>query len=240
VRLCSALALKGQRTLSGTPDEHRSINSGQREAGRWRSRRVKDEAQAGRRAVRTHEADVTDRGLAAVVAVDHDGAARLRASRSGCGDPRGGRGTTGRDTHRGGVHGHARPVSDGTDPHVGGCYDDGLLADKAPLMEDGVQIGALELRYSPRCRAGWARVYLYPGQPTMLGIATVAAADGRQASMGDPMVRQVPVYTDVILPGNGGCLSAKATAYTTGHTPLTAAIPCEQPWTQPGAISRPS
>jgi hypothetical protein len=121
-------------------------------------------------------------------------------------------------------------VSDGTDPHVGGCYDDGQLADKAPVMEDGVQIGALELRYSPRCAAGWTRLYLYPGQPTMLGQAVVGSGDGRTASLTDPLVRQVPVYTDVIVPGKGGCLSAQGVVYTTGRRPLTAAIRCEAPW----------
>lgn len=128
-------------------------------------------------------------------------------------------------------------VSDGTDPHAGGCYDDGQLADKAPVMEDGVQVGALELRYSPHCQAGWTRLYLYPGQPTMLGLAVVGSGDGRAASLSNPLVRQVPVYTDVIVPGKGGCLSAQATVYTTGRRPLTAAIRCEAPWADATAPS---
>lgn len=121
-------------------------------------------------------------------------------------------------------------VSDGTDPRSAGCDRDAQLADKVPVLEDGVQIGALELRYSTRCEAGWTRLYLYPGEPMMLGVAVVGSRDGRTASIGNPLVGQEPVYTDVIVPGQDGCLSARATVYTTGHTPLTAWVRCEAPW----------
>jgi transcriptional regulator with XRE-family HTH domain len=120
-------------------------------------------------------------------------------------------------------------VADGTDPGVGNCKADWRLVDRAPMMLDGVQIGALDLNYSPRCGAGWAEIFLYPGQPTMMGEATVRSADDRFSVMSDPLVRQIDVYTDVIVPGPGGCLGASGAVYEAGKPVVTASIPCEAP-----------
>lgn len=121
----------------------------------------------------------------------------------------------------------AEPGEDGADPHSSGCYNDARLVDKSPVMAAGIQVGALELLFSPHCDAGWARVYLYPGQPTMLGFAQVQASDGRASSFTDLLIKQVPVYTDVIVPGDGECLGASATVYALGRTPSDASIPCQ-------------
>jgi hypothetical protein len=120
-------------------------------------------------------------------------------------------------------------VGDGTDPVAGRCTADARLVDKVPVMRDGTQIGALELKYSPRCGAGWARIYLYPGEPTMLGEATVRSADDRFSTMTDPLVRQIAVYTDVEVPGPGGCLAAGGAIWEQGQPVATASIPCEVP-----------
>jgi Protein of unknown function (DUF2690)/Helix-turn-helix domain len=120
-------------------------------------------------------------------------------------------------------------VADGADPAAAGCAADAQLVDKAPVELGGVQIGALELRYSPRCGAGWARLYLYPGQPTMMGQVTVRSGDGRLSSFADPLVKQVAEYTDVVVPGPGGCLSAEAVVYSAGKPAVTASLPCEPP-----------
>lgn len=121
----------------------------------------------------------------------------------------------------------AEPSEDGADPHVSGCYNDARLVDKSPMMAAGIQVGALELLFSAHCNAGWARVYLYPGQPTMLGFAQVRASDGRSSSFSDLLIKQVPVYTDVIVSTAGECLGATATVYAVGRTPSDASIPCQ-------------
>jgi hypothetical protein len=120
-------------------------------------------------------------------------------------------------------------AADGEDPVAAHCAADAVLVDKMPVFISGKQVGALELKYSKFCGAGWARLYLYPGQPLMLGAVSVASADGRSSAFTDPLVHQVPVYTDVIVPGVGGCLSASATVYDSGQPPAQAALPCQAP-----------
>lgn len=120
-------------------------------------------------------------------------------------------------------------VADGADPAVARCTADARLVDKAPVLLGGVQIGALELKYSPWCGAGWARLYLYPAQPTMMGVVTVRSGDGRLSSFGDPLVKQLPDYTNVVVPGSGGCLGAEAIVYAADEPTVTASIPCESP-----------
>lgn len=97
------------------------------------------------------------------------------------------------------------------------------------MLLSGVQIGALELHYSAWCGAGWALLYLYPGQPTMLGEVTVRAGDGRSSSIADPLVKQIDDYTNVVVPGPGGCLGAEAVVYEAGHPAVTASLPCQAP-----------
>ena len=118
-------------------------------------------------------------------------------------------------------------VTDGTDPDAGHCAADARLLDKAPVMRGSVQIGGLELRYSPWCGAGWATIYLYPAQPTMMGEVTVRAGDGRYTAIANPLVKQVDDYTDVIVPGPGGCLGAYGQVYQAGMPVVTASLPCE-------------
>ena len=105
------------------------------------------------------------------------------------------------------------PATDGEDPGAVGCAADARVAARSPVTLDGVQIGTLKFLYSPACQAGWARAYLAQGQPTMLGEVSVAAADGRMSAFAYPLVKQVPVYTDVLTPGPRGCLATHATFY---------------------------
>jgi len=124
------------------------------------------------------------------------------------------------------------PASDGTDPALGGCAPDAVLVDKAPVEEAGRQVGALELKYSARCHAGWARLYLYPAgvaaglNLTLAGVAVIAG-DGTSSAYAARLQRQVPIYTDVIIPHHG-CLGATATITWHAAT-LSAKIPCEAP-----------
>jgi hypothetical protein len=122
----------------------------------------------------------------------------------------------------------AHRAPDGADPVVAGCVKDAQLVDKSPVILHGQQIGALEMIYSARCSAGWARIYLYPGQPSMLGRVTIQASDGRLASFAYPLVKQVAVYTDVIRYAGGECLSARA-VFHPSRTSARAAISCQDP-----------
>jgi transcriptional regulator with XRE-family HTH domain len=124
-------------------------------------------------------------------------------------------------------------VTDGTDPGTGHCKADARLVDRAPVMRGSQQIGALDLLYSPWCGAGWAMIYLYPGQPTMIGEVSVRAGDGRDSSFANPLVKQVDDYTDVIVPGHGGCLGAYGRVYQQGLPLMTASVPCEAPTFNP-------
>jgi hypothetical protein len=119
-------------------------------------------------------------------------------------------------------------INDGTDPGAAHCTDARLL-DKAPILHGSTQIGALELRYSARCGGGWARVYLYPGEPTMMGEATVRSGDDRLSAFINPLLGQWPVYTDIIVLSKGGCLAASGEVWQTGQPPSTATIPCQIP-----------
>ena len=121
----------------------------------------------------------------------------------------------------------AVPTNDGEDPTVAGCSPDARLVDKTALMLGGKQIGALELKYSPHCGTGWARVYLYPGQHSMMAQVDVRASDGRASLLAEAMIKQVPVYTDALIPGAGGCLGADAEAFIPGAAPISATIPCD-------------
>lgn len=121
----------------------------------------------------------------------------------------------------------ASKVADGADPIAAGCVKDARLIDKSPVLKGSRQIGALEFIYSGQCNAGWARIYLYPGEPDMLGEVVIKASDGRLASFANPLIKQVPVYTNVIMQKAGQCLEASAVFYLAAHAPVTAVIPCQ-------------
>lgn len=120
-------------------------------------------------------------------------------------------------------------IGDGVDPGVGGCTKDERLTDRSPVMIDGKQVGDLDLEYSPHCQAGWAKLFLYPGQPTMMGMTTVLANDGRASSIAEPLIKQLDIYTDVIGPGPHGCIGAQGEVLETGHPLVRAAITCQAP-----------
>jgi transcriptional regulator with XRE-family HTH domain len=119
-------------------------------------------------------------------------------------------------------------ATDGADPIVAGCVKDARLVDKSPVLLHGHQIGALEMIYSARCAAAWARIYLYPGQPSMLGQVTIKASDGRLASFANPLIKQIAVYTDVITAAPGECLGAEA-GFRSAHVSAHAVVSCQNP-----------
>jgi transcriptional regulator with XRE-family HTH domain len=123
------------------------------------------------------------------------------------------------------------PAADGADPIAAGCTGDAQLLDKTPVLLDGIQVGALELKYSKRCRAGWARVYLYPsGAARLTGTLAsveVTAADGTASLIAARLHQDIPDYTNVIQ-AHGGCLSAAATL-DTATPPIHATLSCDAP-----------
>ena len=118
---------------------------------------------------------------------------------------------------------------DGDDPAAAGCAKDAVLVDKSAVLMNGIQVGALEMEYSAYCGAGWTRIYLYPGQPDMLGFVQTESDDGRSSAFEDPLVKQVPAYTNVVVREPGGCLSGRAVFYLPGKPPAVATIACQAP-----------
>jgi transcriptional regulator with XRE-family HTH domain len=132
-----------------------------------------------------------------------------------------------------GVSRHASPIypaPDGTDPVVGMCTSDVRLVDKSPFTYKGTTIAALELEYSPLCRAGWARVFLYPAGIKVwnmsVGSVEVLAKDGTASLFAGRLIRQLPIFTDVIQP-HGGCLRAVGVLAVGTAKAVQATIPCD-------------
>jgi transcriptional regulator with XRE-family HTH domain len=121
-----------------------------------------------------------------------------------------------------------QPVANGADPVFAGCGGDAQLLDKVVIVVGGAQIGALELRYSKHCQAGWARTYLYPGQKPMAAWVQVESDGGVLSAYADRLAGQVPIYTDVVLPASG-CLRASAILHPATGPAVTATIPCDAP-----------
>jgi hypothetical protein len=109
------------------------------------------------------------------------------------------------------------PSNDGEDPVVARRVPDAVLVDKSALMVGDKQIGALELKYSPHCGTGWARVYLYQGQHPMMAQVDVRTADGRASMLSEAVINTTPVYTDALVSGVSGCLGADAEAFSPAH-----------------------
>lgn len=122
------------------------------------------------------------------------------------------------------------PASDGEDPVAAGCAKDARLIDKKVVYDGAIEAGAVDLEYSPRCGAGWARAYLYPTTvPRLNGTlvsVTVAAGDGTSSVWVARINHQVPVFTDVVIP-HAGCLSAQTTLGVGTDRPLQASIQCD-------------
>ena len=125
---------------------------------------------------------------------------------------------------------HSYPAGDGEDPIAAGCTADARLIDKMVVFDGATQVGAVELEYSPRCAAGWARAYLYPaGVPRLSGTlaaVTIEAGDGTSSVWIAKLNKQLPDFTDVVKP-HGGCLQASVTLGDRTDHPLQAGIPCD-------------
>jgi len=117
--------------------------------------------------------------------------------------------------------------SDGQDPASVGCGSDATVLGETPVSVPSVGAGMLQLKYSPRCQAGWARFYLNPNSTPVLVEVRVQASDGRASAFAYLAEGNTPVYTDLPHP-TGGCLTASVIGHSQNQDPITFATPCMQ------------
>lgn len=102
-----------------------------------------------------------------------------------------------------------------------------MVLGESPVKIGSAASGVLELKYSPRCQAGWARFYLNPNSTPMLAEVRVQASDGRASAFAFLAEGTMPVYTDLLHPA-AGCLKASVVVHPPNQDPITAATPCLQ------------
>ncbi|HZU58506.1 MAG TPA: helix-turn-helix domain-containing protein [Actinocrinis sp.] len=117
--------------------------------------------------------------------------------------------------------------ADGQDPAAVGCGTDTVVLGESQVKIGPADSGTLELKYSPRCQAGWARFYLNPNSTPVFAEVRVQASDGRASAFAYLAQGTMPVYTDLLHPG-GGCLKASVIVHPQNQDPITAATPCLQ------------
>ncbi len=128
-----------------------------------------------------------------------------------------------------------RAVSDGADPIQANCDQDGItLASQVLRDKTGGPLADVELRYSPRCNAGWARFHT----------GTISSTTGSVDPRGAPLITVTierpsdttmsqfryrfdgrNVYSDLLLT-NRSCLRATAIAQINNVTTTKATTEC--------------
>jgi hypothetical protein len=94
----------------------------------------------------------------------------------------------------------------GVDPYDAGCDADATTVASAEVVDDaGHTVAKVDLRWSARCDASWARAVRLGGAPGAL-VANVASA-GRRSAFEHPTDGEV--WTDMV-PGGGECATASA------------------------------
>jgi len=119
-----------------------------------------------------------------------------------------------------------QPVTtwDGNDPKAAGCATDAVSIDSKPVGT----VGLVLLRYSPACRAAWAKFHPASGIQTdraMVVVEAVRPSDGIKTTFQYPSLTQV--YGDVLLTGPG-CVRASATVTLLDGTGATGSTACLQ------------
>jgi len=117
--------------------------------------------------------------------------------------------------------------SDGQDPASVGCGSDTTVLGETPVSVLSVGAGMLQLKYSPKCQAGWARFYLNPNSTPVLVEVRVQASDGRASAFAYLAEGNTPVYTDLLHPARG-CLTASVIVHAQNQDPATFTTPCMQ------------
>lgn len=113
-----------------------------------------------------------------------------------------------------------QPAEDGSDPKQALCQSDATTLDAKELALPGrTVIGSVELRYSPHCRAAWARFVGTPALDHMQHIVVSVEADRPSDHRSLPFSMDYPydtVWSDILLTSRG-CVLARATV-TVGTT----------------------
>jgi Helix-turn-helix domain/Protein of unknown function (DUF2690) len=123
----------------------------------------------------------------------------------------------------------AGDVTDGANPSQAGCAAGSRVLDSQPVRTPaGAVLGSIELRYSPRCAAGWARFIPASGlrqlPPPLITVQVTRPADGKSYQS-----RYRYTGADVrsrLLLLDQACLQATATITQPGQ-PLTVRTACQ-------------
>jgi hypothetical protein len=122
-------------------------------------------------------------------------------------------------------------IVDGAPPGRDHCDADNALLDSADLRDGaGAMIGRLELRYSPRCAAAWARLVPSTGAPTLTDITMTITRHPDGTVMGSRGLTPTGrLHTDVVRLPPGTCALAQVSLTRVGHPVTSATTTCQPP-----------
>jgi hypothetical protein len=122
-------------------------------------------------------------------------------------------------------------IVDGAPPGRDHCDADNALLDGADLRDGtGAMIGRLELRYSSRCAAAWARLVPPTGAPTLTDITMTITRHPDGTVIGSRGLTPTGrLHTDVISLAPGTCAQAQVSLTREGHPLISATTTCQPP-----------
>jgi hypothetical protein len=128
--------------------------------------------------------------------------------------------------------GLAAPVADGAYPSVADCTSwTKTLGSRRVLAGSGQVLGTVQLRYSMRCAAVWARFNPGPSLSAagavMISVEVIRHPDGKTMLSRAPYAGRLP-RSDILLL-HGGCAQASVTVASPGQTPASAVTGCQPP-----------
>ena len=103
-------------------------------------------------------------------------------------------------------------VADGADPMDTRCYQDPevTVLDSVEIVEKGLPIGRVELRYAPRCGAAWSRFWPFARAPLATGVIvhvdTLRPVDRKRTVFQSRFVGE-PIFGNMLL-NTGSCVLA--------------------------------
>ncbi len=112
---------------------------------------------------------------------------------------------------------------DAVDPKASGCAGDGLTIATQSVADASGVLGVIELRYSPICRAGWARYTPTAAGTEQVTLSAMRAATGTKTTF-EANLDQIAAFTDV-LSMTRGCVAAAVTVHL-GQRTATATTAC--------------
>jgi hypothetical protein len=123
------------------------------------------------------------------------------------------------------------PIVDGAPPGRDHCDADNALLGGADLRDGtGAMVGRLELRYSPRCAAAWARLVPAGSASDLAGITMTITRRPDGTVMGSRGLTPAgTLHTDLVRLPPGTCAQAQVSLARPGHPPTSAATTCQPP-----------